>query len=88
MDSATWFTFRGSVHARNPAKTKVFISYCGLSPADLATTEPFTVPVDQVPDGTPCRTCLREVALLSVDVEPLEHAVGRGYVPYTGPQSL
>lgn len=83
MDEVIWFQFHGRLHALNADKPG-FISHCGLAPANVDAIETFTEPGDWVPDPTQpvCRKCVLEVGLRSVDEEPLEHALARGYVPY------
>ena len=82
MDEVIWFQFRSRLHALNPDK-RGFISYCGLSPANVDAIEAFTEPGDWVPEPTQpvCRKCVVEVGLRSVDEEPLDVAIGRGYLP-------
>lgn len=82
MDEVLWFQFHGRLHALNPDR-RGFISYCGLSPAQPDAIETFTEAGDWVPESTQavCRKCVLEVGLRSVDEEPLEHALARGYFP-------
>lgn len=74
--SASWFDFRGRLHALNPEKDRP-TSYCGLSPLDVASVQ--TMDNSAMPDGA-CDRCLVEVATDSTSDEPLAHAQARGYV--------
>lgn len=77
---ALWFRFAGQTHAVNPAK-KGLVAYCGKSPVVSLGIEPFIEANHWVPED-PCVKCLEAVALESVDEEPMEHAIGRGYLPH------
>jgi hypothetical protein len=74
-----FFYFRGRFHALDKHQTQ-FISACGIRPLGGAKTFIIDAHTANYPPDV-CSQCLLVVGLASVDEEPIEEALARGFLP-------